>query len=91
MKLPIALATLFLAATTAVPAFAATPAPRDIAPYQQGYRDGINANAYRANAAAPFESPRAERRAASGWGHCIRGEDSSTYSAYPAWDVCRGG
>jgi len=87
MKLPIALATLFLAATTAVPAFAATPAPHDIAPYQQGYRDGINGNAYHAYAA----SPRAERRAASGWGHCVRGLDSDTYSAFPSWDVCRGG
>jgi len=90
VKLAIAIATALLAATTALPAFAATPAPRDIAPYQQGYR-GTTAGAYHAYAAAPFESPRAERRAASGWGHCIRGEDSSTYSAYPAWDVCRGG
>ena len=44
MKLPIALATLFLAATTAVPAFAAMPAPHATAQYQQGYRDGYNAN-----------------------------------------------
>jgi hypothetical protein len=70
MKLPIALAALFLAATTAVPAFAASSAPR-------------GTKAYAA-------SPRAQERATSGWGHCIRGEESSTYSAWPAWDVCRG-
>jgi hypothetical protein len=91
MKLAIATATAFLAAATALPAFAATPAPRDIAPYQQGYRDGAAADAYLPYAAAPFESPRAARRAASGWGHCVRGEESSTYSAFPSWDVCRGG
>lgn len=84
MKLPVALAALFLAATTAVPAFAATPATMQ---YEQGYRDGINADAYRAYAM----SPRAEQRTASGWGHCVRGLDSSAYSAFPAWDVCRGG
>lgn len=87
MKLPIALAALFLAATTAAPAFAATPAPRDMAQYHQVYRNGVNADAYHAYAA----SPRADRRAASGWGPCVRGLDSSTYSAFPSWDVCRGG
>jgi hypothetical protein len=87
MKLPIALAALFLAATTAVPAFAATPASRGAIQYEQGYRDGLNANADHAFAM----SPRAERRTASGWGPCVRGLDSSAYSAFPAWDVCRGG
>jgi hypothetical protein len=87
MKLPIALAALLLAATAAAPAFAATPAHRDIAQYHQAYRNGANVNAYHAYA----RSLRAEQRAASGWGHCIRGFDSGVYSAYPSWDVCRGG
>jgi hypothetical protein len=87
MKLPIALAALFLAATTAAPAFAAAPAPRDQTQFYQTHGNGTNTDAYRAQA----RSPRAEQRAASGWGHCIRGFDSGVYSAYPSWDVCRGG
>ena len=53
MKLPVALAALFLAATTAAPAFAATPAPRDMARYHQAYRNGANVDAYHAYAASP--------------------------------------
>ena len=53
MKLPIALATLFLAATTALPAFAANAAPRDVVRYQQDYRSGIHAYA---------ASPRVQRQ-----------------------------
>ena len=89
MKLPIALATLFLAATTAVPAFAAMQAPHSTAQYQQGYRDGYNANtnAYNARAAAP----RVNSQATYGWGHCVSGLTSDEASAYPSWDVCGGG
>jgi len=83
MKLPIALATLFLAATTALPAFAATAAPRDSVGYQQDYRGGINAYA---------AAPRADRQAAHGWGHCVSGSlDAGARSAFPSWDVCRRG
>jgi hypothetical protein len=86
MKLPIALAALFLAATTALPANAA---PRDSARYQQDfryqqdYRGGINAYA---------AAPRAHRQAVYGWGHCVsRSLDSEARSAFPSWDVCPGG
>ena len=80
MKLPIALATLFLAATTALPAFAANAAPRDAVRYQQDYRSGIHAYA---------ASPRAQRQPFSGWGHCVSNSlDLDTRSAFPSWDVC---
>jgi hypothetical protein len=83
MKLPIAFATLFLAATTALPAFAATTAPRHAVQIQQDYRGGIDAYA---------ASPRAQRQMLSGWGHCVsRSLDSSARSAFPSWDVCRRG
>ena len=86
MKLPIAIATLFLAATTALPAFARAPTghtffQRDAArveSVQHGYRNG-----YAAYAAAP-----GVRRPASGWGHCVSGGASELQSAYPSWDVC---
>jgi hypothetical protein len=80
MKLPIALATLFLAATTALPAFAATAAPRHAVQIQQDYRSGINAYA---------ATPRAHRQAVYGWGHCVSNSvDSDARSAFPSWDVC---
>jgi hypothetical protein len=82
MKLPIALATLFLAATTALPAFAATSAPRDAVQYRQDYRSGIDAYA---------ASPRVQRQTVSGWGHCVSGLESGARSAFPSWDVCQGG
>jgi hypothetical protein len=88
MKLPIALATLFLAAAAALPAFAVNAAPRDSARYQQDfryqqdYRSGINAYA---------AAPRAHRPAVDGWGHCVsRSVDADSRSAFPSWDVCPG-
>jgi len=83
MKLPIALATVFLAATTALPAFAASAAPRDTVRYEQDYRGGFDAYA---------ASPSVQRQAASGWGHCIsRSVESDARSAFPSWDVCSRG
>jgi hypothetical protein len=82
MKLPIALATVFLAATMALPAFAATTAPRHAVQIQQDYRRGIDAYA-----AAPRD-----RQTFSGWGHCVSSSlDSGARSAFPSWDVCRRG
>ena len=91
MKLPIAIATLFLAATTALPAFAHAPTGHSfymhggVAQYtrdsaQNGYR-----NSYRAYAAAPLVRQPA---ANGGWGHCVSGVASENLSAYPSWDVC---
>lgn len=83
MKLPIALATVFLAATTALPAFAATAVPRHAVQIQQDYRSGIDAYA---------ASPRADRQAVYGWGHCVSSSlPSDARSAFPSWDVCRRG
>ena len=83
MKLSIALATVFMAATTALPAFAA-PRHAVQSQYQQDYRSGINAYA---------ASPRAAQRhqTTSTWGHCVGGLESGASSAFPSWDVCEGG
>jgi hypothetical protein len=78
MKLPIAAAAVFLAATAAMPAFAAARAPGDGA--MSAWRYG-----YHAYAAAPSLRSQWVRS----WGHCASG-DSSMTSAYPSWDVCRG-
>lgn len=90
MKLPIALATLFLAATTALPAFARAPTGHSF--YMHGgvaqyTHDGAAAraeNGYRAYAAAP----RVRQPVANSWGHCVSGSASELQSAYPSWDVC---
>ncbi len=85
MKLSIALATVLLAATTALPAFAATAAPRHAvqSQYQQDYRSGADAFA---------ASPRAQRQISSGWGHCVSSSlDAGARSAFPSWDVCARG
>lgn len=94
MKLSIAIAALFLAATTALPASAAAPTGHsfyDHGGYSLGlhhdqgpYRAGANTG-YGAYAAAP----RIARPAAPGWGgHCVSGVASETSSAYPSWDMC---
>ena len=94
MKLPIAMAALFLAATTALPAAAAAPTGHsfyqhegrtlnthhDQGPYSN--RSGAPLNVY----AAP---PRVARPAVTGWGHCVGGgRAGGLYSAYPNWDLC---
>ena len=98
MKLPIAIAALFLAATTALPASAAAPTGRSF--YDHGgrtlnlHRDqGPYSGAYGAYAAQPrgayAAGPRVARPAANGWGHCVgrSGTASEIYSAYPSWDL----
>ena len=91
MKLPLAIATLLLVTTTALPAFARAPTGHSF--YQhQGYSFQTHAygpqhhsvvNGYNAFAAAPY----VQRQVRSGWGHCVRGEEGGR-SAFPSWDVC---
>ena len=92
MKLPIAIAALFLAATTALPAAAAAPTGHSFYQHegrslnlrhgQSAYRTG-----YDAYAAAP--APAIARPAVTNWGHCVSGLASEAASAYPSWDVCQ--
>ena len=92
MKLPIAMAALFLAVTAALPAAAATPTGHSFYVHQgrslglhhdQGpYRAG-----YGAYAATP--APRMARPAVANWGHCVSGLTGEAASAYPSWDLCR--
>jgi hypothetical protein len=91
MKLSIAFATVFLAATTALPAFAAAAAPRHAvqSQYQQDYRSGINRSDMNAYAASPGAAQR--HQTTSAWGHCVGGLESGASSAFPSWDVCVGG
>src|SRR5262245_45652065 len=94
MKLPIALATLFLAATAALPASARTPTghsfyvhggvARDTHPLGPARAWSPYRGGYGAYAATRGVRPPANR----GWGHCISGPESELSSAYPAWDEC---
>jgi hypothetical protein len=95
MKLAIAMAALFLAATTALPAAAAAPTGHSFYQHQgrslslrhsqSPYRTGADAYAAAPGYAA---APRVRQPVANGWGHCVSGLASETYSAYPSWDVC---
>lgn len=90
MKLPIAIAALFLAATAALPASAAAPTGHSfymhegrslnlrhgLSPYRTGY------DAYAA--ARPIQ----RAPAVTNWGRCVSGLHSEASSAYPSWDVC---
>jgi hypothetical protein len=101
MRLPIALATLFVATTVALPAFAATPAPigaslRDAAVSQietiqnrqttpRQRRQARNYRGYNAYAA----EPRARRDYYNPWGNCVRlGPHTPGRGAFPSWDIC---
>jgi hypothetical protein len=91
MKLSIAIAALFLAATTALPASAAAPTGRSF--YQhEGRSFGLHHDqgpyARRAGADAYAAAPVMRRQARTNWGHCASGVPSESYSAYPSWDVC---
>jgi hypothetical protein len=105
MRLPIAFATLALvtvALATALPAFAAAPAPislalRDAAmpiettpietvQYRQTTRQRRAARSYRGGYRAYAAAPRGYRR--TPWGHCVTGVDRGTRSAFPSWDLC---
>jgi len=85
MKLPVIAATLLLATTTALPAFAAPSGARGVVRYEQGYRDGSNAYA----AAVRADRQQAARSPAAGWGHCLTPSDGDSSSAFPSWDLCR--
>jgi hypothetical protein len=99
-RLPVAIATLFLAATAALPASAATPTPLsaslhdaavtpiEAVQHRQAPRKRAvrtYRNGYNAYAAAPRRSYRAYR---TPWGHCVSGLDRGARSAFPNWDLC---
>jgi len=92
MKLPTAIATLFLVTSTALPAFAAMPAstslreaaatPIETVQYRQTPRQTQRDRTQRPTNARP-------REIAPGWGHCeARSAGEGNYSAYPSWDIC---
>jgi len=76
MRLSLAIATLFLAATTALPASASAPNGHYFYSHQQGYRTGASPDAA------------ARHPAVNGWSHCVGGLEQGGRSAYPSWDVC---
>ena len=102
MRLPLAIATLLLATATALPAFAATPAPisaslRDAAAapietvqYRQAQtpRQRRQVRTYRNGYNAYAAQPTARRSYNNPWGHCVSGLDRGARSAFPSWDVC---
>ena len=100
MKLAIALTTLFLAATTAMPAFAHAPTGHSfythggVAQYSRERSEGpiesrrVYRNGYNAYAAAPGAVGVRGPVANGARGHCASGGASEFYSAYPSWDVC---
>ena len=104
MKLPIAIATLLVAAGIALPAFAVTPTSisaslRDAAatPFEavaertQARRQGQrqrNTRSYRNGSNAYAAQPRVRRSYQGSWGNCIQGVDRGARSAFPSWDRC---
>jgi hypothetical protein len=92
MKLPIAIAALFIAVTTALPAAAAAPTGHSF--YTHGGRSlGLHhdqgpytaRSAYSAYAVAP----RDYRPAVTSRGHCVNGMAGEASSAYPSWELCQ--
>jgi hypothetical protein len=103
MRLPLAIATLCLATTMALPAFAATPAPisvslRDAAATpidavqyrQQTTRQRRQTRTYRNGYNAYAAAPRARSGYRNPWGHCVGGLGRGAESAFPSWDTCSG-
>ncbi|MPZ37418.1 MAG: hypothetical protein GEU95_05020 [Rhizobiales bacterium] len=100
MRLPLAIATLALAVTTALPAFAATPTAPLLASLQNAAATPVEAvqhrratrqrqtrtRAYRNGYNAYAAAPYSRR--VSSWGHCVSGLDRGARSAFPAWDLC---
>jgi hypothetical protein len=97
MKPSIALATLFLAATAALPAAARTPSGHSF--YAHGgvslrtHADGPARaeawTAYRGGYDTYAAAPGVRQPVASGgWGHCVSGSNAELMSAYPSWDRC---
>ncbi|MPZ38291.1 MAG: hypothetical protein GEU95_09510 [Rhizobiales bacterium] len=100
MKLAIAIAALFLATTTTLPAVAAPPmgdtssTPVETVQYRQTPRHPLHTyryrNGYNAYAAQPGTARSAEPRSHDvlpGW-PCADRTESSAYSAYPSWEIC---
>jgi hypothetical protein len=94
MKLPIAIATLFLATSTALPAFAA-PNGHYFYSHQQGYRTANSAYAAArrppvANGYNAYASHEAASRSANTRWPCIHRsrQESGLDSAYPDWEEC---
>jgi hypothetical protein len=105
MRLPIPIATLFLTATTALPAFAAAPAPialRDAVAtpieavqyqqYQQPTtRQRRQTRSYRSGYYRGYAAaPRARSGNTNPWGQCVGGLSRGASSAFPSWDTCSG-
>jgi hypothetical protein len=104
MRLPLAIVTLCLATTTALPAFAATPAPisvslRDAAasPIEAvQYRQRTTrqrrqtTRTYRNGYNAYAAAPRTRSGYRNPWGHCVGGLGRGAESAFPSWDTCSG-
>jgi len=102
MRLPLALATLFLAATTALPAFAATPAPISVslrdatAPpieavqyRQQTTRQRRQARTYRNGYNAYGANPRARSGVSNLGRQCVTlGPYHPGSTAFPSWALC---
>jgi hypothetical protein len=89
MKHLLATAALVLAVGTALPALAATPHNTATAQSHQVLQQRANTsgygNAYDAYAAqAEARIVNAPRNAP----HCVERTDSSSYSAFPSWEVC---
>lgn len=78
-KLPVAIATIFLAASTALPAFAATPRAAVEAPMIAAQHRPMPQQRVQTNGDA--------HRSAYG-STCVDRSDSGQYSAFPSWDVC---
>lgn len=104
MRLPLAIATLFLTATTALPAFAAAPAPialRDAAAtpieavqYQQQQQQTTRQRRQSRNYRSGYRGYASAPRARSGYnnprGNCVGGLSRGAESAFPSWDTCSG-
>jgi hypothetical protein len=103
MNYPAAIATLVLATTTALPAFAATPIVtplRDAAAtsiemvqYQKAapHQRVHHTTAHRNGANDPLNAHAAAPGAntpANGTSHCVDGLEGSASSAYPMWELC---
>ena len=88
----VALAALVLATTTALPAVAASPDQRATAAHaqQRPLQRSHQRSGYHAYAAQPgtARSPDASGHATvRGW-PCAYRDESSTYSAFPSWELC---
>jgi hypothetical protein len=100
MKLPIAVASVFLATSTALPAFAAIPAsislrdaataPIETVQYRprshQTHRNRHTAHASHNDAGG--SSSAVSRQITPGWRCVSRDLGEGNYSANPAWEVC---